>query len=245
MNFSPKLIAASAILLGSTLVTAAGLIREQAATTIDFQVTMDVVANIEVQSKSLTSAQLLGASITPELAGFVVVETNMNPWDVAINSANGGKLKSAAGKTVQYMQGAVKTDAKLQIYVSQCAGAITSTVGLVSTTCPLVATQKINTFATGTAVVATNALGTAPGFGFTNVDGSGFHEGVANVHGANGTALIGGGDPAPYAYFAIYANLVRTDNTTGIGAGDIVADVTPGTSNTFEEKLTFTLISKY
>jgi hypothetical protein len=244
MNFSPKLIAASAILLGSTLAMSAGTIKVPAATTIDFQVTMDAVANIEVQTKNPTSDDLLGAATAPVLAGFVIVETNMNPWDVAINSLNGGKLRNGT-KTLQYMAGAIKTDAKLQIYVSQCTGTITSTVGITNATCAYVPTQKISTFATGTAIVATNALGTAPGIGFTNADGSGFHEGATYVHPANGTALIGSGDSAPYAWFAIYANLVKTDNTTGIGATDIVADVLPGTSNTFEEKLTFTLISKY
>jgi hypothetical protein len=245
MNFSPK-IAVSAIILSTTLAMAAiGTIQQPGPQTIDFSVSMDAVANIDVQSQNVTSNQLLAATvINPVHAGYVVVETNVNPWDVTVNSLNGGKLKNASGQFVQYMNGATKTDAKLVLYVTHCTNALTNLASTSTTGCLPDPTKKITAFASGTTptINATTAhtIGTSQGQAVT--DGVGFKDNGADMNGALGTALMGT-TPAPYTYFVIYAIL---GNSTGTAeSGPIINTVQPGTPSIFEEKLTFTLVSRY
>jgi hypothetical protein len=251
MNFSPKLIAVSAIALSSTLAMAqvnvkSGDAEYNGPAFIKLSVDIEQEAKIELADFNVSGADLTpGTTGTPAAVGAVSVQTNMSGWNVVVSAVNSGKLKGAlSGGNLRFQKTATTTaEARVQLTIAKCTTPIKPLATTVATDCPLPATGGTILTMVPTGLKTTHTFGHALGkaaAGFTTAEMLTPPAPVL-THGAVMTSTS-----TNFLAFGVYAAIVDDVATPAkLSFDKLVPDAKAVGKETYSEEISFNLVSTY
>jgi len=247
MKFTKPLIAVAAVLLATTFANAQTTCAQGAACSngglIQPTVIIDQAAFMDLYPVDWSSANWIQknsgaagiATLSPQLIGAILVQTNMGKWDITVKSTDANFLKNGANN-LQAIAGAVTAPANARLLLYVCKGDLepTTAAGGIVTTSPCTVAP------TGAATATTGKLDT-----LTAANTVSIAKNVVFDDGGNLTPA----DPgyvdkkvAPAGYFGIYAALQI--GTAAAPQGVAATDLTSA-NGTYKNNLIFTLTAKY
>jgi len=269
MKFTKPLIAVAAVLLATTFANAQTTCAQGAACSngglIQPTVIIDQAAFMDLYPVDWSSANWIQknsgaagiATLSPQLIGAILVQTNMGKWDITVKSTDANFLKNGANN-LQAIAGAVTAPANARLLLYVCKGDLepTTAAGGIVTTSPCTVaptgaatatTGKLDTLTAANTVSIAKALNKATGLDATDLTATGVDadKNVVFDDGGNLTPA----DPgyidkkvAPSGWFGIYAALQI--GTAAAPQGVAATDLTSN-NGTYKNNLIFTLTAKY